>query len=131
MGISQAGAKKRKASGARRRTLRDKKKHELGSLPTHTVIGKEKDVRKKVKAKGTIHKVKVKKALYANVLDPKTKKYQKVKLLSEKENPANRNYSRQNIITKGSIVTTEVGDVRITSRPGQTGSVNAVLLEKK
>ena len=46
MAISQSGAKKRKSTGGRRRVSRDKKKRELGSLPTHTTIAKEKDERK-------------------------------------------------------------------------------------
>jgi small subunit ribosomal protein S8e len=54
-----------------------------------------------------------------------------VALKTEKENPANRNFARMNILTKGAIVDTEVGSIRITSRPGQHGLVNAVLLEKK
>ena len=131
MGISQAGKKKRKASGGRRRTSRGKRKYELGGLPTMTVITeKEKDLRKKVPSYGTYPKVKLKKASKANVYDPNTKKYQVVKLLTERENPANRNYARMNIITKGSIINTEIGTIRVTSRPGQHGVVNAVLIEK-
>ncbi|NYZ79931.1 30S ribosomal protein S8e [Candidatus Micrarchaeota archaeon] len=131
MATSQSGALKRRATGGRRRTYRDKRKFELGSLPTHPVISKEKDVRKNVNVQGTGKKTKIKRALYVNVLDKSTGKHQKTKLLTEKENPANRNYARQNIITKGAVITTEIGDVRITSRPGQSGSLNAVLIEKK
>ena len=130
MGISQSGEKKRKATGGRKRAAKKKKKYELGSVPTNSAIGK-KDVRKSVSTRGKAKKIKVKHALYANVLDKSTGKYQKVELQTEKENPANRNYARQNIITKGAVITTKIGDVKITSRPGQSGSVNAVLLEKK
>jgi small subunit ribosomal protein S8e len=44
------------------------------------------------------------------------------------ENTANPNYVRQNIITKGSIIGTEKGNAKVTSRPGQHGVVNAVLM---
>jgi small subunit ribosomal protein S8e len=45
------------------------------------------------------------------------------------ENPSNINYVRRNIITKGAIIETSEGEARVTSRPGQTGQVNAVLLD--
>jgi len=65
---------------------------------------------------------------YANILDPKTGKAQKVKILNVKDNSANRNFARMNIITKGAIIVTEIGEAKVTSRPGQEGFVNAVLL---
>ncbi len=129
MGISQAGSLKRKPTGGRRRKASDKKKAELGRLPTHTTVEK-KDVRKKIRTRGGNQKVRLKRAAYANVTDPETKKTKKVKILTEKENPANRNYARQNIITKGAVLETEIGTVRVTSRPGQDGVINAVLVEK-
>ncbi|MHA1475907.1 MAG: 30S ribosomal protein S8e, partial [Promethearchaeota archaeon] len=39
-------------------------------------------------------------------------------------------YNRRNILTKGAIVKTKLGLVKITSRPGQTGQINGKLLEK-
>jgi small subunit ribosomal protein S8e len=44
-------------------------------------------------------------------------------------NSANPNYVRRNLLTKGAILKTEIGRARITSRPGQDGVINAVLLE--
>ena len=52
-------------------------------------------------------------------------------ILSVVENPADSQFVRRNIITKGAIIETDVGKARVTSRPGQTGVVNAVLIEKK
>ena len=49
-------------------------------------------------------------------------------LLEVIENSANPNYVRQNIITKGSVIETEKGKAKVTSRPGQHGVVNAVLI---
>ena len=37
-------------------------------------------------------------------------------------------YMRRNILTKGAIIKTELGDARITNRPGQDGVINAILL---
>jgi len=46
-------------------------------------------------------------------------------------NTANKHYIRRNIMTKGTIVRTNLGLVRVTSRPGQDGVINAVLLEEQ
>lgn len=61
-----------------------------------------------------------------NVLDPKTNKYEKSKIKTVLETPANMHFARRNIITKGTILNTEKG--KVTSRPGQTGVVNATLI---
>jgi small subunit ribosomal protein S8e len=45
-------------------------------------------------------------------------------------NAANLNYVRRNVITKGAIIDTSEGSARVTSRPGQTGQVSAVLVGK-
>lgn len=62
------------------------------------------------------------------VYDPKTKKHSRETIKNLVENPANAQYVRRNLITKGSIVETGKGKVKITSRPGQTGSLNGVLV---
>ena len=46
--------------------------------------------------------------------------------MTERENPANPNYVQRNINTKGAILETEVGLVRVRSRPGQDGVLNGV-----
>ena len=61
-------------------------------------------------------------------MNPKTKKSQKAELKTVVESPANRNFVRRNIITKGSVVETSLGKVKITSRPGQEGTLNGVLV---
>lgn len=58
-------------------------------------------------------------------------RHQKAKILSVAENSANSQFVRRNIITKGAIIETELGKARVTSRPGQTGTVNAVLIKLK
>jgi small subunit ribosomal protein S8e len=45
------------------------------------------------------------------------------------ENPADPNYARRNIITKGAVLETSEGRMQVTSRPGQDGQVNGVLVE--
>ncbi|MBI2583781.1 MAG: 30S ribosomal protein S8e [Candidatus Aenigmarchaeota archaeon] len=55
----------------------------------------------------------------------------KSKILSVVGNPADSQFIRRNIITKGAIINTDIGKARVTSRPGQSGSVDAVLVEEK
>ena len=49
-------------------------------------------------------------------------------LLGVKENPSNRHFVRRNIVTKGCIVDTELGEAIVTSRPGQVGTLNGKLI---
>ena len=53
---------------------------------------------------------------------------EKVKIKTIIENQANRNFVRRNIMNKGAIIDTEIGKAKITSRPGQDGTVNAILV---
>ncbi len=46
------------------------------------------------------------------------------------ENPANPDYVRRDIITKGTLLKTSEGKARVTSRPGQNGVLNATLVEE-
>ena len=58
-------------------------------------------------------------------------KSQKAKITGVVQNPADSQFIRRNIITKGAIISTELGKARVTSRPGQHGTINAVLVEAK
>jgi small subunit ribosomal protein S8e len=59
----------------------------------------------------------------------KGNKIQKTKIKNVIETPSNRFLARQNILTKGTIVETELGKAKITNRPSQEGCVNGVLIE--
>ena len=63
-----------------------------------------------------------------SLTDSKSGTSSSTKIVAVVENSANPNYVRQNIITKGSIIETEKGKAKVTSRPGQHGVVNAVLI---
>ncbi len=125
MAVSQLRSKK-KVSGGRYK-YRAKKKKNLGRLPVNTKLGKRK--LKKVRGRSGIEKQKLLNEETANVYNPKTKKYSKLKILNIIDNKANRHFVRRNIITKGAIIKTEKGNARVNSRPGQEGSINAVLVE--
>ena len=61
----------------------------------------------------------------------KNGKSSKVEIKNVLETPSNRFLARQNIITKGAIVETSLGKVRITNRPTQDGILNGILVEEK
>jgi small subunit ribosomal protein S8e len=83
-----------------------------------------------MRTRGANVKVRMLKASFANVIDPATKKAQKSKIVTVKKNSANPNYVQRNIINKGAMIQTELGLARVTSRPGQHGAVNAVLVKE-
>lgn len=68
---------------------------------------------------------------FANVVDPKTSRAKKVKILAVIENPADPHFVRRNVLTRGAVIETELGKARVTSRPGQSSTVDAVLVEPK
>ncbi len=125
MAIIQSRSK-RKASGARYTSTLSKRKHMIGRLSSMTKIGETKQ--KSIRTKGGGQKDRLLSVNIANVMDPKTKKASKVKIKDVLENTANRYYVRRDIITKGTIIETEKGKAKVTSRPGQDGTVNAVLM---
>ncbi|MFO8015797.1 MAG: 30S ribosomal protein S8e [Candidatus Woesearchaeota archaeon] len=125
MAITQ-GKSERKYSGKKKNSYRKKRLFEKGGAPTFTKLG-ERKVRD-VRSRGGNDKTNILRENTANLLDGKTSKWSKVKILNLMENPANRHYVRRNIITKGTIIETEKGKARVTSRPGQSGSINAVLV---
>ena len=124
---------KRKPTGGRKKPFSQKKKRHMGRFPTETklIIGEEEEVRKKIRTKGGGVKVRLYRAKWANVLDPETKQFKKVRILHVVENIANREFKRRGIITKGAIILTEIGEAKVTSRPGQDGVINAVLIKKE
>lgn len=117
---------KRKVTGGRYVDYRKKRKMNHRSLPTLTRLGELTKVA--VRTRGGHSKERLYSADTANVFDPKTKKCYKLKIKNISGNPANRHFIRQNIMTKGAIIDTEKGKARITSKPGQEGAVNAVLI---
>lgn len=123
MAKSQARSR-RKVSGTRYVDYKKKKQYELGGEATLTQIGTQRLKTKRVMGGNT--KISLLSSEFVFVsLDGKTSK---LKIESVSNNPANVNFTRRNLITKGCIVKTEKGDVKITSRPGQSGNLFGVLL---
>jgi len=122
------GKSKRSKTGRRIRYHRGKRKFEIGREQNLTTIGP--NSLKKVRTRSDNQKIRAKTVNEAYVVDPKTNKTTKTEIISVSENKANIHYVRRNIINKGAIIETKLGKARVTSRPGQTGTVNAVLVSK-
>lgn len=115
---------KRKRTGGRYKAIRKKKLREVARKPLYTGIGKRRV--KDYRVKGGNRKRSLLNADVANVFDGRN--YKKVKIESVVENQANRHFVRRNIITKGAIIKTELGNAKVVNRPGQEGFINAVLV---
>jgi small subunit ribosomal protein S8e len=129
MSVWHGDLHKKKPSGGRKRAYRMKRRYEKGSFPTETTLG---EPRKKIdRGRGGNLKTRLQNANHANVSDPATNKTQKAEILRVVQNPANVDYNRRGVITKGTIIETPLGQARVTSRPGQHGLVNAILMPKE
>ncbi len=113
-------------TGGKRGRRTDKKLRFAGGTFTATKVG-EADSRKLRSIRGSGKKIKLKTAKFINVLG-KDGKMKKVAMRTVLETPDNRHHARQNIVTKGAIVDTEAGKVKVTNRVGQDGVVNGKLL---
>lgn len=119
--------KGRKITGGKYLKRRKKKLNELVGQRKITKLS-EKDKRKTKKVVGGNEKVSLLNAKVVNVIQEKGKT-KKAEIKNVLETPSNRFLARQNIITKGTIVETDLGKVKITNRPTQEGVLNGKLVE--
>ena len=119
------GRSTRKRTGGRLKPFNNRRKHEIGRHPTETQVGEPRF--RTVDVRGNGEKTR---ALATDVASVSTgEETVTAEITDVIENDAHPNYVRRNIITKGALIDTSEGTARVTSRPGQTGQVNAVLLE--
>lgn len=119
--------KGRKTTGGRYKKNRKKKLYELAGQKKTVKVGEER--RKTKKVRGGHKKIFLLRARQINIQEGK--KSRKLEIKNVLETPSNRFLARQNILTKGAIVETEIGRVRITNKPSQEGMINGVLIEEK
>ena len=125
MSVWHGDMRKKKLSGSRKTMYRKKRKYEQGTFPAETIIGERKQ--KFSRGRGGNIKIKILSEKQVCVTDPKTGKTEKTDVLRVVKSPANIDYNRRGVITKGALIETSLGTARVTSRPGQHGILNAVL----
>ncbi|MEM3197629.1 MAG: hypothetical protein QW431_06750 [Conexivisphaerales archaeon] len=115
---------KRKATGGKRIAYRGRRRRERKAQPRVAKIGKYEVFTRRSRGGNIIHYV-----LSAEKICVSTKDGNKnVKLLSLVSNPCNRDYERRGIITKGAVVMTEVGKVKVTSKPSENGTLSGIVI---
>jgi small subunit ribosomal protein S8e len=124
MAINQRRSVKKETGSVYKRD-RSKRKSELGRPASLTKIGDKKV--KKVRTLGGNVKPRALQDSKIIVLDGKKKIA--AKIIRVVENSANRHYVRMNVMTKGAIIETDKGKVKITNRPGQNGQIQGVLVK--
>jgi len=116
----------RTATGARLKQLRSKRKHQMGRNPTETLMGETKRVT--IDSRSKAKKTPALRLAQVNVTDPVKNVTFRAELQDVEKNPANMDYQRRKVVTRGTIIKTSKGRARVTSRPGQDGILNAVLI---
>ncbi len=119
--------KGKKISGGKYTKSRKKKFYEIKGQRRPAKLGEEK--KKSRRTKGKNRKIFLLKAKFINVQMKGKEKNKRLEIKNVLETPSNRFLARQNVLTKGAIVETDAGKVRITSRPSQEGVLNGVLVE--
>ncbi|MBY8987672.1 MAG: 30S ribosomal protein S8e [Candidatus Lokiarchaeota archaeon] len=117
---------KRKYTGKKYKHFGKKRKKELVRLTINTGVGEYKV--KKQRVLGGNFKLRLFSSMFINVTDPNTNKTSKVRILGFESNAASKDLNRRHILTKGAVVETELGNAKVTSRPGQHGAINGVLV---
>lgn len=118
----------RKYTGGRKIAMRSRRKFEIDRYPNEALIGNDIKVTRRVR--GDNSKTALKTVEFANVSNVEENKTIKSKILRVIKNTANKDYERRGVITKGTVIETELGLARVVSRPGQVGVINALQLKK-
>jgi small subunit ribosomal protein S8e len=118
----------RKFTGGRKVAMRGRRKFEIDRYPNEAIVGNKDIVTRRVR--GNNIKMAFKTTEFANVADQVSKKVMKSKILRVTKNSANKDYERRGVISKGALLETEAGTARVVSRPGQDGTVNAILIKQ-
>lgn len=119
--------KGRKITGGKYIVRRKKKSYEIQGQKRVVKLGDSK--RKSKRTTGGGKKVFLLKIDSVNILEKGKNKTIKAKIKNVLETPSNRFLARQNIITKGTIIETDKGKIKITNRPSQEGVLNGIILK--
>lgn len=115
----------RKISGGKYAKRRKKKLYELKGQKRIVKLGNEKRKSKRTRG-GNLKNF----LLGVNVVNISLNgKVKKAKIKNVLETPSNKFLARQNVITKGTILDTDAGKVKVTNRPSQEAVLNGILIE--
>ncbi|MHA1610543.1 MAG: 30S ribosomal protein S8e [Promethearchaeota archaeon] len=120
---------RRNSTGAKIKKAHKKRKNRMGRNPIETKIGSER--KKIVRTRGANIKIKAYASDMINVTNRSENTTSRVAIKGLEKNTSSVDYQRRSILTKGAIVETELGLVRISSRPGQSGQINGILVEEE
>ena len=115
----------KKETGKKYKKDRKKRKKELARPASLTKVGEKKT--KKIRTLGGNTKNRAMKIDTVLISGKKSKTAKIVKVL---KNPSNRHFVRMNVITKGAILETDKGMVKVTNRPGQEGHVTGIIVKE-
>lgn len=115
----------RKITGGKYKKSRKKKKYELRGESRIVKLGEKKT--KLMRMMGGKEKLVSLSQNKINLI--KNGKAKVVEIKNVIETPSNRFLARQNILTKGAIVETELGKAKITNKPSQEGTVQGIIVE--
>ena len=119
---------KRRPTGGRSRSYRGRRAYEKDGYAIEPMVGVAS--RRFIHRRGGHVTSGAITADFANVTDGKGKTTRS-KIIRVKSSPANRDYERRGVITRGAILETAAGEAVVTSRPTADGVVNAALTSKK
>ena len=128
MSVWHGDLDKKKPSGGRKRRCRGKRRFERGGFPTETLVGERRT--KTDRRRGGNVKIRLLSEKWINVSDPATGQTKRVEVEEVLRNPSNVDYDRRGVVTKGTLVRTSLGTVRVMSRPGQSGILNGIIAPK-
>ena len=120
--------RKRKHTGGLIKHTRSRRSDEKDSFSVDTLLG-DHSIRVKNSRGGNI-KVSLVSDNSVNVIDKSNNSIKKVAITRVLKNPSNRDYERRGVITRGAILDTELGKVRVLSRPGQSGIIDGILINE-
>jgi len=125
------GISRRKPTGGRLKRpsrYRGKRRTEVASEEQLAFVG-DTDARKNYRKRAGSQTVRI---LSVNKVNVNTKDGKTIRATVKNVvgNDADPNFVRRNIVTKGAVLETDKGLVRVTSRPGMHGVVSGVLVEE-
>jgi len=115
-----------KITGGRRYPLRSRRKYEIDRYSVEAIKGEQVTISRKTRGGNQKTSLKTTDVVNLSVPGSKVKKFKILKVL---KNSSNKDYERRGVISKGAILETEAGQCKVISRPGQDGTVNAILIK--